>query len=66
VFWSWIDAKYFGEGDWFEDRIQLLEENERKGIEIFVRRKLEEREKRILRHGDMEEPEDVGSQMTYS
>ena len=24
VFWSWIDAKYFGEGDWFNDRIQLL------------------------------------------
>ena len=23
VFWSWINVKYFGEGDWFEDRIKL-------------------------------------------
>jgi hypothetical protein len=30
VFWSWINVKYFGEGDWFEDRIKLLEEKERK------------------------------------
>ena len=21
--WSWINVKYFGEGDWFEDRIKL-------------------------------------------
>jgi aminoglycoside phosphotransferase (APT) family kinase protein len=64
LFWSWIDAKYFGEGDWFEDRIQLLEEKELKGIEEFVRRKLEERKKRILYYEDTEEPEDVEPQMT--
>lgn len=52
MFWPWIDAKYFGGGDWFEDRIQLFEK-ERKGIEEFVRRKLEEREKQILHHGDI-------------
>jgi len=38
VFWTWIDAKYFGGGDSYEDRIQLLGEEERNGIEDFVRR----------------------------
>jgi hypothetical protein len=59
-------VKYFGERGWLEDRIQLLKEKERKGIEEFVRRKLEEREKRILHHGNMEEPEEVESRMTCS
>ena len=36
VFWSWIDPGYFGKGDSFEDRAQLLEENERKGIEELL------------------------------
>ncbi|KAL9127442.1 MAG: hypothetical protein Q9217_003679 [Psora testacea] len=57
IFWSWIDPKYFSDGDWFEDRIQLLEKGERNGLEDFVRRKLEEREKRVLQHWDMEEPD---------
>jgi len=48
VFWTWIDAKYFGGGDSYEDRIQLLGEEERNGIEDFVRRKLEEQEERTL------------------
>jgi len=48
VFWTWIDAKYFGGGDSCEDRIQLLGEEERNGIVDFVRRKLEEQEERTL------------------
>jgi hypothetical protein len=34
-------------------------------MEELVRRKPEAREKRILHHGDMEEPENVESQMTW-
>ena len=59
VFWSWIDVKYFGDGDWFEDRIQLLEEGEWKGMDEFVKRKLEEREKRVLKYYDMEDPNTI-------
>ncbi|MCJ1250950.1 hypothetical protein MMC30_008179 [Trapelia coarctata] len=59
VFWTWIDAKYLGEGDWFEDRIQLLGEEDREGIEEFVRRKLEEQEEQTLHNWDEDEPEAV-------
>jgi len=55
VFWRWIDAKFFGKSDSFEERIQLLGEEEREGVESFVRRKLEEREKRTLHDWDEEE-----------
>ncbi|KAL9101862.1 MAG: hypothetical protein Q9163_002929 [Psora crenata] len=63
IYWSWIDAKYFGDsdGDCFEHRIQLLEKEQRNGIDEFVRRKLEEREERILQHWDLKEPDSQGS-----
>lgn len=46
--WKWIDAKYFGESGSFEERIELLGQEGREGIEGFVIRKLAEREKRTL------------------
>ncbi|KAL9102616.1 MAG: hypothetical protein Q9163_002260 [Psora crenata] len=53
VFWTHIDPKYSGSGDWFNDRIKLLDEGERNGLEEFVKRKLEER---VVQGWDMAKP----------
>lgn len=59
VFWKWIDVKYFGESGSFEERIELLGQEEREGIEGFVMRKLAEREKRTLHEWNEGESEAV-------
>lgn len=43
--------KYFGESDSFEERIELLGQEEKQGMEGFVIRKLEERESGLCMSG---------------
>lgn len=48
IYWSKIDERFFGPRDSFEGRLALLDERERAEIDAFVRRKMEERESRVL------------------
>jgi hypothetical protein len=41
IYWARIDRRFFGEGS-MEDRVALLTEEERGGMEEFVQRKLNE------------------------
>ncbi|KAJ5339620.1 hypothetical protein N7452_006348 [Penicillium brevicompactum] len=43
VYWARIDRRFFGEGD-LEDRVALLTQEERDGMDVFVSRKLHEME----------------------
>lgn len=47
IYWSKIDARYFGKGD-LQDRLHLLTESERDAMDAFVQRKLAEKEERTL------------------
>ncbi|KAF2741758.1 phosphotransferase family protein [Sporormia fimetaria CBS 119925] len=57
VFWTYIDPNLFGGNgldDQYEDRLMLLDKEEREGIDEFVRRKVEEGKERKLRDWDSE------------
>lgn len=47
VCWAKIDRRFFGDGD-MDDRIELLTVDEREGMDEFVKRKMAEKEERVL------------------
>lgn len=52
VFWTFLDPAFFGgngKRDEYEERLALLDEEARNGIDAFVQRKVKESQKRELR-----------------
>jgi hypothetical protein len=45
IYWAKIDRRFFGDGG-LEDRLLLLTQSEREGMDGFVQRKLREKEER--------------------
>lgn len=56
IYWAFIDPKYHGQYNTLEDRIILLNDEERMNLDVFVQRKLQqEREKTLDCHQSIEE-----------
>jgi hypothetical protein len=47
IYWAKIDRRFFGDGN-LEDRFHLLTREERREMDILVKKKLEEKEERTL------------------
>jgi hypothetical protein len=59
IFWEQINSKLFGDNAGYEERIKLLSQEERDGMEAFVQRKLSDAKTRNLDAWEKDEVEAV-------
>lgn len=72
IFWKYLDKKFFGDrenvakDDLWKTRVHLLGEDERKAMEPFVERKMEESKERVLVNWDPAEAKERLSQVLFA
>jgi len=59
IFWEQINPRFFGDNAGYEDRIKLLSQEERDGMEAFVQRKLRDATTRNLDDWEKDEAEET-------
>ncbi|CAG7554594.1 unnamed protein product [Fusarium equiseti] len=70
IFWKFLDDRFFGprqadvsDGRYWATRVDLLEENEKRNMEILVRRKMDEMKERVLVDWDASEAKSLLDEM---